>query len=67
MDTGITATLLLLMPEVRHRSSFSPVKSIRLVKCTRTHLRMIGEPTGTSGGIRFTRWTRLDESGTRVI
>jgi hypothetical protein len=31
-------------------------------------LQRIGEPTGSSfGGVKFTRWKRLDESAVRII
>jgi hypothetical protein len=42
------------------------VKSIMLARPPQ--LQLIGEPSTPSlGGVKFTRWRRLEESGTRVI
>ncbi len=41
---------------------------VRAVKLVETGaLIRIGEPSAPSLGVRFTRWVRLDASGTRVI
>ncbi len=44
------------------------VRSVKLIETASTHLVRIGEPgEGRASGVRFTRWVRLDASGTRVV
>jgi hypothetical protein len=50
------------------RASDNPgrIRDIALVRTAETSAQRIGEPSRTLG-VRFYRWTRLDESATRVI
>ncbi len=44
------------------------VREVALVSAASTHAHRIGEPSEPSpGGVKFTRWRRLDVSASRVI
>lgn len=44
------------------------VREVVLVSAASTHAHRIGEPSEPSlGGVKFTRWRRLDASASRVI
>lgn len=44
------------------------IREVRLTKPASAYAERTGEATGNAlGGTRFTRWVRLDQSGTRVI
>jgi len=49
-------------------ASAGRARSITLARPAESHAERIGEPSAPSlGGVKFTRWRRLEESGTRVI
>lgn len=50
------------------KASAGRVRAVTLARPAQSHAERIGEPSAPSlGGVKFTRWRRLDESGTRII
>lgn len=62
------ASALVVGGSAQAESNGGRIKAITLSRTAESYAHRIGEPTPSGfGGVKFTRWTRLDESAVRVI
>jgi hypothetical protein len=62
------ATALVTNGDAQPETRAGRVRAVTLARPAQYHAERIGEPSAPSlGGVKFTRWRRLEESGTRVI
>jgi hypothetical protein len=65
---GATAQAMASAGVVTPKPSAGKIREVTLTYPASSHAQRIGEPSPPSlGGVKFTRWQRLDQSGTRVI